>query len=305
MHTSMKKVLPFAIAAILPMAAQAEGPIDGKIYGKINLSVENQDEYTSTTNELQSNASRLGFAGKTALTDSLSVIYQLEYEVDPDAGSDVFKQRNSYVGLAGGFGSVIAGIHDTPTKLLQNKVDLFNDLQGDIKSILTKSEVRAKNTVMYATPEMGGFFAQGAYVMSEDEDIDDGYSAAGGWSNDMFYAGVSYDSDVRALDSTVIRGVVQATFGGFQLGLLAENDDTAGVDNDGWAVSGQYSLGNWALKAQVGQSDIATSGGETYSVGADYKLGKNTKLFGFYTDETADSDTKEADYLGLGIEHKF
>ncbi|MDN3640620.1 porin [Simiduia curdlanivorans] len=305
MQASLKKVLPFAIAAVLPMAAQAEGPIDGKIYGKINLSVENQDEAGVSTNELQSNASRLGFAGKTALSDSLSVIYQLEYEVDPDSGTDVFKQRNSYVGLAGGFGSVIAGVHDTPTKLLQNKVDLFNDLQGDIKSIITKSEVRSKNTVMYATPEMGGFFAQGAYVMSEAENVDDGYSVAGGWENDTFYAGISYDTDVRAVDSTVIRGVVQATLGSFQLGLLAETDDTAGVETDGWAVSGQYKMGDWALKAQAGQSDISTAGGETYSLGADYKLAKNTKLFGFYTNETADSEAKEADYVGLGIEHKF
>lgn len=300
-----KKILPLAMAALLPLAAQAEGPIDGKVYGKINLTVESQDEAGVNTNELQSNASRLGFAGKTALTDSLYVIYQLEYEVDPDAGSDVFKQRNSYVGLGGGFGSVIAGVHDTPTKLLQDKVDLFNDLQGDIKSIITKSEVRSKNTVMYATPDMGGFFAQGAYIMSEDETIDDGYSASAGWSNDMIYAGVSYDTDVRALDSTVMRAVVQATFGGFQLGALAETDDTAGAENDGWAVSGQYKVGNWALKAQVGQSDIVTSGGETYSVGADYKLGKNTKLLGFYTNETADSAAKEADYFGVGVEHKF
>lgn len=305
MQASLKKVLPFAIAAVLPMAAQAEGPIDGKIYGKVNLSVESQDEAGVTTEELQNNASRLGFAGKTALSDGLSVIYQLEYEVDPDSGTDVFKQRNSYVGLAGGFGSVIAGVHDTPTKLLQDKVDLFNDLQGDIKSIITKSEVRSKNTVMYATPEMGGFFAQGAYIMSENEATDDGYSVAGGWRNDTIYAGVSYDTDVRAQESTVIRGVVQATLGSFQLGLLAETDDTAGVENDGWAVSGQYKMGDWALKAQLGQSDIATAGGETYSVGADYKLGKNTKLFGFYTNETADSASKEADYFGLGMEHKF
>lgn len=300
-----QKLLPFAIAAVLPVVAQAEGPIDGTIYGKINLTIESQDEAGETVEALQSNASRLGFKGKTALNDGLSVIYQLEYEVDPDAGADVFKQRNSYVGLAGGFGSVIAGIHDTPTKLLQNKVDLFNDLQGDIKSIITKSEVRAKNTVMYATPEMGGFFAQGAYVMSEDETLDDGSSLAAGWQNDMLYVGVSYDSDVRAQDSNVIRGVVQAKLGDFQLGALVESDDTAGVENDGWMVSGQYKLGSWALNAQIGQSDISTSGGETYSVGADYKLAKNTKLFGFYTNETADSAAKEADYFGIGMEHKF
>lgn len=300
-----QKLLPFAIAAVLPVAAQAEGPIDGTIYGKINLTIESQDEAGDTVQALESNNSRLGFKGKTALNDGLAVIYQLEYQVDPDAGEDVFKQRNSYVGLAGGFGTVIAGIHDTPTKLLQNKVDLFNDLQGDIKSIITKSDQRAPNTVMYSTPEMGGFFAQGAYIMSEDEAVDDGSSLAAGWRNDMLYLGVSYDTDVRAEDSNVIRAVVQANFGDFQLGALVESDDTADVENDGWMLSGQYKLGSWALKAQYGQSDISAAGGETYSLGADYKLAKNTKVFGFYTNETADSAAREADYFGIGMEHKF
>lgn len=300
-----QKLLPFAVAAVLPVAAHAEGPIDGTIYGKINITVENQDEAGVSTNALESNASRLGFKGKTSLNDALSVVYKLEYEVDPDAGDNVFKQRNSYIGLTGGFGTVIAGIHDTPTKMLQNKVDQFNDLQGDIKSIITKSEKRTKNTVLYSTPELGGFFAQGAYIMSEEENLDDGASVAAGWKNDVIYAGVSYDSNVRAQESDVIRAVVQANLGDFQLGALIENDDTADVKNDGWMVSGKYKLGNWALKAQYGQSDIVTQGGETYSLGADYKLAKNTKVFGFYTNESADDNAREADYFGIGLEHKF
>lgn len=305
MNNPMMKLLPFAIAAVLPVAAQAEGPIDGTVYGKINVTVENQDEGDDSVTALESNASRLGFKGKTKINDSLSAIYQLEYEVAADDGSDVFKQRNIYVGLAGNFGAVIAGKHDTPTKLLQNKIDLFNDLQGDIKHVITASDLRPSNTVMYSTPEMGGFFAKAAYIMSEDADVDSGFSGTAGWANDVIYAGIGYDDGLRAEDSTVMRGVVQANIGSFQLGALYETDETNDVDTDGWMLSGQYKVGSWALKAQVGQSDIKAEGGETYSVGADYKLAKNTKVFGFLTDKSADNDAIEGNYLAIGMEHKF
>jgi predicted porin len=305
MNKPMIKLLPFAVAAVMPVAAHAEGPIDGSVYGKVNVTIENQDEGGDSVVALESNASRLGFKGKTQLNGSLYAIYQLEYEVAADDGSDVFKQRNIYVGLAGDFGAVIAGKHDTPTKLLQNKIDLFNDLKGDIKNVITKSDNRASNIVMYSTPEAGGFFAQGAAIMSEDADIDNGFSVAAGWQNDMFYAGLAYDDAVYAEDSNVLRGVVQARLGDFQLGALYETDDTNGTTNDGWVLSGQYKLGDWALKAQVGQSDIKAEGVETFSLGVDYKLAKSTKVFAFYTDDTADQDIIERNYLGLGLEHKF
>lgn len=305
MKTPVKKLLPFAIAAVLPIAAHAQGPIDGTVYGKVNVTVEHQDDGTDSVVALESNASRLGFKGKTKLNDSLYAIYQLEYEVAADDGSDVFKQRNIYVGLAGDFGAAIAGKHDTPTKLLQNKIDLFNDLKGDIKNVISASETRASNIVMYSTPEMGGFFAQGAYIMSEEADEDDAFSMAAGWSNDVIYAGLAYDDALRAEDSNVLRGVLQANLGDFQLGALYETDDTNGNTNDGWVLSGEYKVGSWALKAQVGQSDIKAEGVETYSLGADYKLAKSTKVFAFYTDNTADNDVIEDSYLGLGMEHKF
>ena len=46
----------------------------------------------------------------------------------------------------------------------------------------------------------------------------------------------------------------------------------------------------------------------TFSLGADYKLAKSTKLYVFYTDNT-DSSVGSADSensaFGLGMEHKF
>ena len=134
-------ILAASISLAATGMAQAEGPIDGKVYGKVNLTLQSSDEGTdSRVTELVSNASRLGFKGETSLNDDLSVIYQLEYEAnfdDGDKGGRTITQRDSFAGLKGGFGTVKAGIFNTPTKSAQNKVDLFSDYVGDIKNVFS------------------------------------------------------------------------------------------------------------------------------------------------------------------------
>tara|TARA_B110000211_G_scaffold232386_1_gene295984 strand:+ start:570 stop:746 length:177 start_codon:yes stop_codon:yes gene_type:complete len=58
------------------------------------------------------------------------------------------------------------------------------------------------------------------------------------------------------------------------------------------------------LKAQYGESDIVKDNAETYSLGADYKLGKGAKAYAFVTDETYD-ENKSNQYYGVGLEYKF
>ena len=64
--------------------AYGEGPI---LYGKANVSYENQDDGNSDTWKLQSNASRLGVKGalNTDL-EGLEAIYKAEFEISIDDG---------------------------------------------------------------------------------------------------------------------------------------------------------------------------------------------------------------------------
>ena len=122
----LKKYPALLCSVVLSQQALA----DVSLYGKANLSLHAND-YESFDKEnvsLESNASRLGVKGKFALTEKISAIVKLEYEVflDEDRsgsnGSD-FKQRNSYLGVQGEWGTLLAGKHDTPTKMAQGKVD--------------------------------------------------------------------------------------------------------------------------------------------------------------------------------------
>ena len=123
-------VLPLALPLALPTAVSA----DVTLYGKANVSLQSTDESGSSTTEVVSNASRIGVKGSETLSEELKAIYKFEFEVhldDGDNDGDTFSQRNIYVGLQSNkMGTVIVGKFDTPLKVAQNKIDLFNDFES-------------------------------------------------------------------------------------------------------------------------------------------------------------------------------
>ncbi len=289
-----------AMLAIAPFAA-ANGPIDGKLYGKVNVSVVNSDSGSDDTWKLNSNASRIGLKGSTQVSEGLTVFYKTEFQVDVDGDGDVFKQRNIYAGIKGQYGSLLAGKNDTPTKLAQKKIDLFNDLEGDIKKTFA-GENRMSNIIAYTTPKYGNFSATYALMPSEGDNgsLSDSTSYSVSYSKDDLYVAVASDSDVKGAD--LLRVVSQYKVDAWQLGLMYQENDT--TNESGYFASAAYKSNNITYKAQYGSNENDTDGSDktTLSVGADFKLAKNTKSFVFFTDNEDSSSTKT---MGLGLEHKF
>jgi len=323
-----KALLPLAIAAVMPMSALAVGPIDGQIYGKINVTLDSVDDGTDSVTEVNSNASRIGIKGKSELSDGLYAIYKAEFEIyvdDGDSGKtadghDEFEQRNIYVGLTGSAGTVIVGRHDTPAKLSQKKIDLFGDLTGDIKHTF-EGENRVSNMVMYTTPKMSGFSASLMAVASEGNDVDqdgndddglDGLSYSINYSVGNLYVALSGDQDIDKQD--LMRLVAQYNLGDLQVGAMyqtnEDNADSTAKDEDGYFLSAKYKLGNgFTVKGQYGEIDDSQNNKEeeTLSLGLDYKLAKKTKVFVYYTEntDTASGTETEEEVFGVGMEHKF
>ncbi|MDZ7923976.1 MAG: porin [Marinagarivorans sp.] len=327
----MNKTLSIALAVAMssPLYAVAAPTL----YGKANVtysSVKNSAGNTDTSiTELASNASRIGVKGSEKLTDTnLEVIYQAEFQIDIDDGNtaqtdaakkQTFTQRNIFIGVKGGFGTVQAGKFDSPLKTAQNKVDLFNDLYGDI-AVLSNSENRPNNSVMYSSPSMAGFTLYGDVISSENDKDSNGTSLAATYDNGGLYAALAYDMDVTVEDTSTVRGVLQYTFSNLQLGALVEQFEPVGdADKLNAAfASAKYSMGKWALLGQFGQSDIVKgedSDGTTFSVGADYSLSSNAKLFAFYTNNAftklnvvgalVSKEDNKTDYFGVGMDVKF
>jgi len=318
-----KTLLAVALASLFPVAAFA----DVVVYGKANVSVQNADEAALDDSrvELVSNASRIGLKGGEEVNSSLKVIYQFEYQTEVDDGtngSQTFGQRNIYLGLQGVAGTIMGGHFDTPTKVAQEKIDLFNDLEGDITHIF-KGEIRASNIIQYTTPTFGGGFAGSVAYITEENDgtfkqnnpvgtePGNGISASFGYTSAMFYAGIAMDQDVEAEGVDLVRAVARVTLGPVQLGVLAEQyeNDNTGADEDGALASALWNITDkWALKGQYGQSDVRMADGETASIGLDYKMTKAATLFSYATkveNELVGASERDDTYVGVGVDFKF
>lgn len=305
----MKKIAFIGTLLALPLAQAFAEP---SLYGRADVSFEIVDEYGETGTELQNNASRLGIKGSETLNDRYEVVYQLEYGVNFDDGR-TFSQRNIFLGVQSDWGRLIGGHFDTPFKRAQGKVDLFNDLRGDIKNTFTVNEVRSSNTVMYTTPDsFGPLAANVAYISSEDASVSDGISVSASYTMNNLYTALAADQDVAIDGADALRMVAVYHLSDLQLGAMVEMSDTdLSGTNEGLLMSAQYQIDAWALKAQVSHSDIVAKDTSAISLGADYKLSPVAKVYGFLSYAESDQPTWSGDpaidgtYLGAGFQLKF
>jgi predicted porin len=158
----------------------------------------------------ESRANRVGVKGSEDLGNGLKAIYQVEFGVqlaDTNAnvasGGDNVTMRNSFVGLAGGFGTFLVGRHDTPFKISTGKLDLFTDTMADYNGTVGFDDNRTDNTVAYISPSWSGFsFAAAAVAPGGTEfggqninaDGFEAYSLAAIYNNGPFYGAVAYES---------------------------------------------------------------------------------------------------------------
>ena len=291
---------------------QSEEPT---VYGKLWISVESQDTASGTEVDMVSNASRLGIKGSMDFGEGIEAIYKAEYEVDPvdgtaDESKDrTFKQRNSFVGLKGSMGTIFLGKHDTATKKSQKKIDLFNDLAGDIKNIL-QGENRMSDLVGYTTPKINGFSATFNAIKGTeglgDDSIGDSTSTSISYDSENFYIALAFDSELKGYDST--RLTLQIPFNRSQLGIMFQDSEklSTGVEEDGYVISFSQKVGDkGTLKFQQAESDMKLDSGKQFSFGYDYKLSSKAKAFFFFTDLSGDNTSKEKEITGIGFEYKF
>jgi predicted porin len=327
----------------LPIAASA-ATINPTFYGKAfvtldsidqegaGLVLQNKAAAPKDNWELNSNASRLGVKGETELEiEGLSAIYQAEYEINVDDGSggdSSFSQRNTFAGLKGHWGQVIAGKFDTPFKTAEGKVDQFNDLIPDI-DLFIGGQNRLVNSVQYSSPKLGLFQLTADFIPAEDVDIDrDGVKDTGvadtvsasvvtQWC-DHWYAALAYDGEQaarRSVDGIVrgnaLRAVVVFNSSAWEAGvLLQQTQDTtpsSDLKDDSYLLSGAWTLNKTKLKAQAGytKGDVSEEEGTVGTIGVDYSLAKKTLVTGYASYLALNKSELEDSVFGVGLLHSF
>lgn len=336
----MKKVLSLAIAAALvaPAAAMA----DATLFGKVHMIAQDVDDGSDDVWSVDSVASRVGVKGSEDLGDGLTAVYHLEFGVNIDDSSTV-SNRNQFVGLAGGFGTFLAGRHDTPMKMSQGKFDEFGDLPyGDIEDVIPGDD-RLSNVMAYVSPAMGGLTFVGATVAGELGDTGDAatsdltslmdhFSLAALYSNGPIFASLAYNSydTGNLLADSYSPSIVRATFvwdgGNWQAGGIFASTDMDDIvdDSDAYGLSGHFMVTpKDKIKAQwltgdspvfgvsaVGLSpNVKLSGGDDevtqWSVGYEHAFSKRTWAHVGYTSNELDSRNDDVTALFAGLVHSF
>lgn len=297
-----KQILALAVAGALSTPAAHAVEVAGdalEVYGKIHVSVDAVDNDTDSNLSIASNSSRLGFKGKVDLSEALDAFYKIESKVVFDESGSNLASRDTYVGLSGGWGSVLAGYRDTPLKDVRGKFDLFGDTVGDARSVLGNGgtfDKRARNVLMYSLPKAGGFDLDAMYstaydgddIQGQDDNDFDLTSVRAGYRAGGLYLTAALESQSQgpAEDLEAMRAVATYALDKARFGLIWENLDFGIDEQSGYGVNAAYTLGANTLKAQyliTDDSDNGTDNGASMlSVGVDRKLAKTTSLYAMY-----------------------
>ncbi len=339
-----KSLIALTVASLFAAPAfSASSNVD--VYGTLNITIQDTDSAASDMTVID-NTSKIGFKGTEDLGSGMKAIWQIESglasggiaSANVVGNAATLASRNSFVGLSGGFGTVLMGRHDTPYKLGTSSLDIFGDTIGDynqgrtdgVQVIQNNHDHRSPQALAYISPTMSGFHFAAATILSSGEagssfnnpgDDIDAVSLTGFYSNGALFLSLSYQ-DVNAAtaadaNSKGMKLGAAYTLGSTKLAFVWEDisSDIASAvpDRDSWLLNATHAMGPIVLKAQYGSVDIGTANAsgltantdqKQWALGLDYNLSKRTAAYFVYANG---DDDVGADVAGwnLGVKHNF
>jgi len=323
-----KKMIVLAIASALTMPALAMAA--PTVYGDIRVAYEVTDTGSNVTgtgttaaerNQVSDNFSRLGFKGSEELSHGLTGVYQMEARVMADNGGTTASQlfsENTFVALAGNFGTVAMGNHYTPYRMSTRGLDVFEDSTADNRSLMgmtslgVSQDVALTDVLAYMSPDFSGFSFAAAIVGDGDNTLPavaaemsavsvSAKYAMDGWSVILGNQVITGDDSVTPaneieLTATKIAGTY--AMDDFTVGLVVEQlTDSTGlpsVDTERTNVylAGTYNVSDMgtvklaftqAGEVEIGNATVTNSEATQVSIGYDHAMTENTTLFAAYT----------------------
>ncbi|MBE0494754.1 MAG: porin, partial [Thiomicrospira sp.] len=324
-------ILAIAIAsAVAAPVAMADAPT---VYGQFHVAIESYDQAGTTGMDVESRNSRIGIKGSEDLGNGLKAIYQYELGVSPTVMGDNFSQdtgqygiRNSFVGLSGGFGTVLMGRHDTPLRMIQPS-DGFNDSRfaGNNTSNFNgrlAGEDRLNEVIAYMSPDFNGIKLMAAVVgqdnlveLGDDQSITNAMSVAVtyGSKRSGIYAAVAMttgDSQNNGTTTSDFNDRTRATVQYKEAGLTASfmyNDEADKGTSMTLGVA--YKMGKITPRAKVASVSYDAAGSDdamNMAAGVDYALGKNTRVYAEYASIDKNNERlPDTTAMSVGLFHKF
>lgn len=310
-----KKLIALAAASAFTLPAMAQSSVI--VYGQMDIGVASLPDgaghdVTHVDSALWGD-SYIGVKGAEDLGSGLQAVFQVETTLvnDDDTGL-AGEGRDTFVGLAGGFGTLVAGYLSTPLNnwLADYDANGSNTFRTSNVNLEWALETRAGNTVAYVTPDLGGFQGVAFYSLDEKRDIKgDAYGVGLRYDNDAFSAMYTWHAVNDVVDNHAVGlsydfGVARIT-GSYILNTL---EDAALEDESGWNLGVAVPVGNGTISVGYGQeSNIAgvrDNDAQIASIAYSYDLSKRTMLYAGYRYQKPEVEDNTNEFA-VGVVHRF
>ena len=324
----MKKSL--VALAVLAASGAALAQSSVTLYGVADVGLAWEDNGTTSTTRMDSsnlNGNRWGLRGVEDLGGGLKAIFTVEngFSLDTGAQADAarFFNRQSYVGISGGFGTVKLGRQMNSIYVNSGTFDPFgNALAGDTSRLLNYQGSRTDNAITYAYAA-SGFRGEIQYALGE---------VAGNTSGSRMFGGfVGYKSgpidvvlthqDTRNAADTDSQKVTLLG-GNYDFGIAKAfltfdvEKGFATVDLRHLVVGAVVPMGAGSIKlSYIQRQDEAVDDkdAQQFAIGYTYDLSKRTALYTSYSRLTNDAKSsvkvvKAGDtnsLFNMGVRHFF
>jgi predicted porin len=297
-----KKLLTLIMVLAFAAGAMA-GDMNYTVYGKLHTSINYASNYygDADTGEdlsqlgITSNTSRFGVKGGIAISDEYTAIWQFEQKLTIGGNATTATQelanRNSFLGVKAGWGSLIWGRHDTPFKTLGRKTTFFYDSIGDNRMAMGGIDDRTTGYLMYTSPDFNGINVRFGYEFDKNDAVTtEAGEAATSMSLMAYYA----------KDALFFGGAYESLSEGMTAGDESETR---------MRFAGKYTMDKIAFAASY--STVSDKGGmadlSTSSITAEAQFAATPKMNvkgGYYIyDPNTDTDDDGASFLTLGLDY--
>ncbi len=288
-------------------------------YGKLDVQALYTDanllRYADQGWQIEAPFSRLGLKADQALTDDLKLIAVYEWQVnglDDSNKGHRFGSRNTYFGVASkAYGELIFGKNDSKFKKSEGKIDLFNETLADMAQ-LTPGQDRLENIVSYQSPKLGLWQWSATYQTGASDETAGGYDWSLSYGDAAFKQAPYYFAYARANELNNISAdrllahalLNESSFGTLSGGLMWQHSEhqTKPLQGNAWLAEVQLKRDAVAYKLQFMQDHSRTrhsEAGHSWSVGADYSLGKDLTAYLLATQLELDTQHDSAAAIGL------
>lgn len=333
-----KKLIALAVSGLVSGAAFAQANVT--VYGTMDATYDNVKATGATAaaganyetrGRTTMNSSFIGFKGAEDMGNGLKAVFQIETGVGENAGTTNtvagstygWANRDTYVGLSGGFGTVVAGTLTGPARWIGAQMDVNAGATGigANTALIGKFgggagagyfDQRFANAIAYLSPSIAGFQGVLAYVPNENRSANTGAGSAAntsGWTAKALY---NQGPIFVAYAYTKVKDKGTTGFGPLTTGIGAVTVESATNNR----LAGKFNFGMGTVGLMLDQSKAHTpAGGDvkqtvmyvpvTFTVGQGKIIAQYGQAGELKNNLALDGKLYKAKHFEVGYEHSL